>query len=68
MCTFFKYKLIEYAADEVAEWLRRWTANPLGSARVGSNPIFVDDFFMLGCFHRNGNQEKHYRLSYCSPP
>ena len=29
--------------DEVAEWLRRWTANPLGSARVGSNPIFVDD-------------------------
>ena len=28
-------------ADEVAEWLRRWTANPLGSARVGSNPILV---------------------------
>ena len=28
--------------DEVAEWLRRWTANPLGSARVGSNPILVD--------------------------
>ncbi|KAM7229566.1 hypothetical protein CapIbe_009215, partial [Capra ibex] len=24
--------------DEVAEWLRRWTANPLCSARVGSNP------------------------------
>ena len=30
--------------DEVAEWLRRWTANPMGSARVGSNPILVDDF------------------------
>ena len=29
------------SGDEVAEWLRRWTANPLGSARVGSNPIFV---------------------------
>ena len=29
--------------DEVAEWLRRWTANPMGSARVGSNPILVDD-------------------------
>ena len=29
------------AQDEVAEWLRRWTANPLGSARVGSNPILV---------------------------
>uniref|UniRef100_A0A8W8N9E5 Uncharacterized protein n=1 Tax=Magallana gigas TaxID=29159 RepID=A0A8W8N9E5_MAGGI len=27
--------------DEVAEWLRRWTANPLGSPRVGSNPILV---------------------------
>ena len=21
----------------MAEWLRRWTANPLGSARAGSN-------------------------------
>ena len=30
--------------DEVAEWLRRWTANPMGSARVGSNPIFVGHF------------------------
>ena len=39
----FKYqKLKLYATyDEVAEWLRRWTANPLGSARVGSNPILV---------------------------
>src|SRR4029434_5238216 len=27
--------------DEVAEWLRRWTANPLCSARVASNPILV---------------------------
>ena len=27
--------------DEVAEWLRRWTANPLCCARVGSNPILV---------------------------
>ena len=34
--------------DEVAEWLRRWTANPLGSARVGSNPIFVEFFFKVG--------------------
>ena len=48
MCTFFKYKLTKYAADEVAEWLRRWTANPLGSARVGSNPIFVGNFLCLG--------------------
>ena len=27
--------------DKVAEWLRRWTANPLCSARMGSNPILV---------------------------
>ena len=36
--------------DEVAEWLRRWTANPMGSARVGSNPILVEaflDFFVI---------------------
>ena len=31
-------------SDEVAEWLRRWTANPMCSARVGSNPILVDSF------------------------
>ena len=27
--------------DIMAEWLRRWTANPLGSARAGSNPADV---------------------------
>ena len=26
---------------QMAEWLGRWTVNPLGSARVGSSPIFV---------------------------
>ena len=36
-----------YVNDEVAEWLRRWTANPMCSARVGSNPILVDIFFFL---------------------
>lgn len=34
----------KFQQDEVAEWLRRWTANPLGSARVGSNPILVEHF------------------------
>ena len=29
----------------MAEWLRRWTANPLGSPRVGSIPILVDYIF-----------------------
>ena len=28
--------------DTVSEWLRRWTRNPLGSARRGSNPLAVD--------------------------
>ena len=32
-------KTVEH--DEVAEWLRRWTANPFGTARVDSNPILV---------------------------
>ena len=35
--------------DEVAEWLRRWTANPLCSARMGSNPILID-LFADNCF------------------
>ena len=38
--------------DEVAEWLRRWTANPLGNARVGSNPILVE-FCRLCCIMAN---------------
>ncbi len=39
-----------YRHDEVAEWLRRWTANPMGSARVGSNPILVVHFGMTNFF------------------
>ena len=35
----------------MAEWLRRWTANPMCSARVGSNPILVDDLFCLEVKH-----------------
>ena len=27
--------------DSVSKWLRRWTRNPLGSARRGSNPLAV---------------------------
>ena len=32
----------------MAEWLRRWTVNPLGSASVGTNPIFVVFFWFCG--------------------
>ena len=45
LCTTFYSYVISSTADEVAEWLRRWTANPLCSARVGSNPILVVYFF-----------------------
>ena len=31
----------------VAEWLRRWTRNPLGSPRAGSNPADYDGNFNL---------------------
>ena len=27
--------------DTVSEWLRSWTRNPMGFARMGSNPIGV---------------------------
>ena len=40
-------KVRALAFDEVAEWLRRWTANPMCSARVGSNPILVGKLFFL---------------------
>ena len=33
----------------VAEWLRRWTRNPLGSPRAGSNP--ADYAFLFSFFH-----------------
>ena len=32
----------EILSDTVSERLRRWTRNPLGSARRGSNPLGVD--------------------------
>ena len=38
-----------FQQDAVAEWLRRWTANPLCSAREGSNPFgvgFLGDFLV----------------------
>ena len=44
---FFIHFPIARTQDEVAEWLRRWTANPLGSARVGSNPILVEPGSMV---------------------
>ena len=48
MGTLFTLELMH---DEVAEWLRRWTANPMGSARVGSNPILVVKYFFQNLFN-----------------
>ena len=35
---------ISFLYAVVAEWLRRWTRNPLGSARTGSNPVGSEYF------------------------
>ena len=37
----YKDSLVTAFIDKMAEWLRRWTVNPLGSISVGTNPIFV---------------------------
>ena len=34
-------RCVGYLQDTVSERLRRWTRNPLGSARRGSNPLGV---------------------------
>ena len=39
----------------VAEWLRRWTRNPLGSPRVGSNPADYGIFSFFLFFFLNHN-------------
>ena len=36
-----KDSLVLAFMDKMAKWLRRWTVIPLGSAHVGSNPIFT---------------------------
>ena len=38
------YNVITTAA--MAEWLRRWTWNPLGSSRAGSNPVRSEIYFI----------------------
>ena len=50
ICQFKVYiqkdNLFKAFIDEMADWLRRRTVNQLGSARVGSSPIFV--VFLFG--------------------
>ena len=51
-CMYFVQVMIEH--DSVSEWLRRWTRNSLGSARVGSNPIAVDFCLEVAGWFRGG--------------
>ena len=50
--------------DEVAEWLRRWTANPMCSARVGSNPILVELFLLYSKIRRITNSSALTKIWY----
>ncbi len=43
--------------DTVSEWLRRWTRNPLGSARRGSNPLGVDCLNCVWAHKRQGDTD-----------
>ena len=54
--------------DIVAERLRRWTANPLGSPRVGSNPIDVVRRHHAGAnaHHNLFEPEVKRDIDYCS--
>ena len=44
----------------MAEWFRRWTVNPFGSAIVGSNPIFVVFF---NCFYGEMKSNLEFEFS-----
>ena len=51
----------------MAEWLRRWTRNPLGSPRAGSNPADYVELFSLvyidlTVIHKKGNISHHHFL------
>ena len=42
-CCGLHFQISKY--DSVSEWLRRWTRNPLGSARRGLNPLAADSMY-----------------------
>jgi hypothetical protein len=52
--------------DTLSEWLRRWTRNPLGSARKGSNPLGVACLHVCG-LHRRRRCVVVYDFSYRLP-
>ena len=76
------FKLAQIASAVMAEWLRRWTRNPMGSPRAGSNParsewfciyklkgcVYIIDFFTtLNVNYRDAAHRKDtYFLNQCN--
>ena len=48
----------------MAEWLRRWTANPMVSGGMGSNPLLVNDFLILHISPKSTSSHWHWGLSF----
>ena len=46
-------------SDRVAKWLRRWTANPIRSPCVATNP------FPVGIFFPTGERKQHMQEKNC---
>jgi hypothetical protein len=56
---------IRVSMAAMAEWLRRWTRNPMGSSRVGSNPTRSALFFFLFCrVALNERKERKRKLTH----
>ena len=53
-------------SDKVAEWLRRWTANPFPSGSVGSNPILVEYFLSSKHIRRGPSVQITMRAAFAS--
>ena len=49
-------------SGEVAAWLRRWTANPMSSARGSSNPILVVSITFLSLYENEMSNILAYTL------
>ncbi len=55
----------QVSAAAMAEWLRRWTRNPMGSSRVGSNPTRSARFFLLflHSYYQSNKEERQEKKS-----
>ena len=48
----YPFGSVEHVKVAVAEWLRRWTRNPLGSPRAGSNPVDYEEHISILALYR----------------